>query len=560
MELSLDRFPRYGELTAILEGFAQSHPRLFALETIGQSYEGRDIRVLTATNLDTGPAAEKPAFWVDGNIHAAELTASLACLHFIEYLAQKYGVDADVTRLLDTRAFYICPRINPDGAEWALADKPRFIRSSTRPYPFDEDPVDGLTIEDVDGDGRILLMRIPDPNGTHKAHPQDPRLMIARDPAESGGTYWRILPEGTLTNYDGVEIRVNRNKEGLDLNRNFPSGWRQEHEQVGAGPYPTSEPEVRAVVDFIVKHPNLCAGVSFHTHSGVILRPFSTEPDDNMPAEDLWLYKRFGKRSTELTGYKNISIYHEFRYHPKQVITGGFDWIYEHLGQFFWTVEIWGPAREAGIEDYHFIEWYREHPPEDDLKLLAWSDRELGGEAHIDWYPFDHPQLGRVELGGWNRLACFRNPPKKYLEREVKRFPAWLVWQALTLPRLELLKSEVTRLGDDAWRVRVAVQNTGYLPSYVTKRALDRKVTRGVVYEIALPPGVELVAGKARVEGAQLEGRSGKVSLQSLTMDAAITGDRGQCEWTVRGAAGASVTVVARHDRAGKVAATLVLD
>src|SRR6185295_10622338 len=101
-----------------------------------------------------------------------------------------------------------------------------------------------------------------------------------------------------------------------------------------------------------------------------------------------------GRKSTELTGYKNISIYHEFRYHPKQVITGGFDWIYEHLGQFFWTVEIWAPAREA------------------DLKMLAWSDRELGGEGHIDWYPFDHPQLGQVELGGWNRLAVFRNPPK----------------------------------------------------------------------------------------------------------------------------------------------------
>jgi murein tripeptide amidase MpaA len=560
LELSLDRFPRYAELTAILEGFARSHPRLFTLETIGRSYEGREIRVLTATNVDTGTAAEKPAFWIDGNIHAAELTASLACLHFVQHLAENYGVDADVTRLLDTRAVYVCPRINPDGAEWALADKPTFIRSSTRPYPFDEEPVDGLTIEDIDGDGRILLMRIADPNGTHKAHPQDPRLMIARDPAEAGGRYWRILPEGTLTNYDGVEIRVNKNKEGLDLNRNFPSGWRQEHEQVGAGPYPTSEPEVRAVVDFIVKHPNLCAGVSFHTHSGVILRPFSTEPDDNMPAEDLWLYKRFGKKSTELTGYKNISIYHDFRYHPKQVITGGFDWIYEHLGQFFWTVEIWGPAREAGIEDYHFIEWYREHPPEDDLKLLAWSDRELGGEAHVDWYPFEHPQLGPVELGGWNRLACFRNPPKKYLEREVRRFPGWLVWQALTTPKLEWFRTEVERIGEDAWKVRVAVQNTGYLPSYVTKRALERKVTRGVIYEVTLPAGAQLIAGQARVEGTQLEGRSGKVSLQSLTMDAAITGDRGQCEWTVRAAPGARVEVVARHDRAGRVAATLVLE
>lgn len=560
MQARSDRFYRHAELGAILEGFVARRPDLFSVESIGKSHEGRDIWLVTATRDATGPAADKPAFWIDGNIHAAELAASTACLHFLASLERGYGSDPDITRLLDTRAIYACPRINPDGAEWALADKPRYIRSSTRPYPFDEDPVDGLNVEDVDGDGRILSMRIRDPNGAYKAHPSDARLMTPRDPVETGGEYWRVIPEGTLSAYDGVEIRVNRDKQGLDLNRNFPSGWRQEFQQVGAGPYPTSEPEVRAVVDFIARHPNIGAGVSFHTHSGVILRPFSSEPDDNMPAEDLWLYKLFGKKATELTGYPHISIFHDFKYHPKQVITGGFDWIYEHLGQFFWTVEIWAPVREAGIENYHFIDWYRDHPPEDDLKLIAWSDRELGGEGYIDWYAFDHPQLGRLELGGWNKLATFRNPPAKYLEREVERFPRWLAWQALTLPRLELLRTEVERLGPDTWKVRLAVHNTGYLPSYVTKRALERKVVRGVVYEIALPEGATLIAGKARVEGVQLEGRASKVSLQAFLPNPELTGDRGQCEWTLRAPARSQVTVGARHDRAGRVSAVLTLE
>jgi murein tripeptide amidase MpaA len=560
LDLRFDRFYRYADLTAILQGFVQRNPTIFQLESIGKSHEGRDIWVLTATNTASGPAQDKPAFWVDGNIHAAELTASTACLYYLHTLEAGYGSAADITRLLDSRAIYVCPRINPDGAEWALADKPKYIRSSTRPYPFDEEPVDGLNVEDVDGDGRILSMRIADPNGGYKAHPDEARLVIPREPAEYGGQYWRVIPEGTLVNYDGIEIRVNRDKQGLDLNRNFPSGWRQEFQQLGAGPYPTSEPEVRSLVDFIVKHPNIGAGVSFHTHSGVILRPFSSEPDDNMPAEDLWLYKLFGRKSTELTGYPNISIFHDFKYHPKQVITGGFDWIYEHLGQFFWTVEIWAPAKEAGIEGYHFIDWYREHPPEDDLKLLRWSDKELGGEGYIDWYPFDHPQLGPVELGGWNKLVVFRNPPRKYIEREVKRFPGWLTWQALTLPRLELLRTEVKSLGHDTWRVRLAVHNTGYLPSYVTKRALERKTMRGVVYEIELPEAAALVAGKPRVEGAQLEGRASRPTLQAFLPNLDLTGDRGQCEWTVRAAQGTRVGLVARHDRAGRVNASVILE
>ena len=104
MDLHYDRFYRYDELTAWLKGLAAARPSLFAVESIGRSYEGRDIWVVTATNRETGEAADKPAFWVDGNIHAAELLASTACLHFLDALGKGYGSDPDMTRLLDTRA------------------------------------------------------------------------------------------------------------------------------------------------------------------------------------------------------------------------------------------------------------------------------------------------------------------------------------------------------------------------------------------------------------------------------------------------------------------------
>src|SRR5258708_3232332 len=162
--IAFDRFYRYAELTELLRAFAREYPELVAIEAIGKSHEGRDIWVATVTNAQTGPAADKPAFWVDGNIHATEVAASAATLYFLHELVTHYGRDADVTRALDTRAFYLCPRINPDGAEWALADKPKYVRSSTRSYPYDEDAIEGLTVQDIDGDGRILQMRIPDGN------------------------------------------------------------------------------------------------------------------------------------------------------------------------------------------------------------------------------------------------------------------------------------------------------------------------------------------------------------------------------------------------------------
>lgn len=554
-----DTFYRYEAMTELLRAYAQARPHLIEVRSLGKSHEGRDIWVVVVTHTATGSDTDKPAFWVDGNIHAAELTASTACLYWLHQLASGYGSDRDITQLLDTRVVYLVPRLNPDGAELAMADRPRHIRSSTRPYPWDEVPVEGLTIQDVDGDGRMLTMRIPDPHGTYKKCAQDPRLMVPREPGEFGGEYYRLIPEGLLTQFDGLTIQVNRDREGLDLNRNFPAYWRQEFEQMGAGPYPTSEPEVRAMVDFIVKHPNIGAAVSFHTHSGVILRPMGTQSDDDMTPEDLWMIKRLSDLGAQLTGYPAISTFHDFKYHPKEVITGTQDWVYEHLGALFWTVEIWAPNKEAGIHEYQWIEWYRDHPVEDDLKLLKWSDEQCGGQAHVDWYPYEHPQLGKVEIGGWDRMNYWRNPPAHLREREAARFPAWLKTLALSLPKLELLQASAESVGPDTWRVRLAVANAGYLPSYISKRALERKVARGTVFDITLPDGASLVNGKARIVGAQLEGHAPKASLQAFLPNREITGDRAVAEWLVRAPRGTVIALKATADRAGTVRTEVTL-
>ncbi|MCE9660602.1 MAG: carboxypeptidase [Burkholderiales bacterium] len=558
-----DTFYKYDELTRLLFAYAEAHPTLVAVRSIGKSHEGRDIWVATVTNIATGSAADKPAFWTDGNIHAAELTASTAVLYYLHELVTKYGGDADITELLDSRAIYLCPRLNPDGAELALADRPRHIRSSTRPYPFDEAPVEGLTPEDIDGDGRVLFMRVADPHGAYKKCAADPRLMVAREPGEFGGEYYRLMPEGFVQNYDGLTVKVNSDVEGLDLNRNFPSFWRQEFEQVGAGDYPTSEPEVKAMVDFIVRHKNIGAAISYHTHSGVILRPMGTQSDEDMIPEDLWSIKRFSEIGAKLSGYPAISIWHDFKYHPKEVISGTQDWVYEHLGALFWVVEIWAPNKEAGINEYKWVDWYREHPVEDDLKLIKWSDEHCGGQAHVDWKAFMHPQLGQVEIGGWDKMNYWRNPPPHLREREAARFPKWMTRIALSLPRLELLRTEVRALGPDTWRVRLAVANSGWLPAYVTKRALQRKTVRGVMFEIHLPegdPSVALVSGKPRMEGPQLEGHAPKNSLNAFLPSREVTADRAVGEWVVRAPQGTRLALSARADRAGVVRAEVILD
>ena len=178
--IKFDRYYRYDELTNILKACTEAYPNLCKLDSLGPSHEGRDIWVVTVTNFDTGPDSEKPAYWADGNIHATETSASTAVLYLLNKLLTGYGEDDKITYALDTRVFYLVPRLNPDGAEWALADIPQYVRCSTKGYPR-MDALDGLHQQDMDQDGRILQMRLQDPNGNWKIHPDDPRLTAAAE-------------------------------------------------------------------------------------------------------------------------------------------------------------------------------------------------------------------------------------------------------------------------------------------------------------------------------------------------------------------------------------------
>jgi murein tripeptide amidase MpaA len=565
-DIPFDRFVKFPELSEILQGLAAAHPQLLDLSVIGTSFEGRQIWLCTITNTATGPHDEKPAIWIDANIHATELTGSTAALYLVNKLLTQYGTDDTVTRALDTRTFYVVPRMGPDGAELAMAERPRYVRSSARPYPR-TDQQDGLIAQDMDGDGRILMMRVEDPNGTWKVSTVDRRLLVARGATEQGdGPYYRLLTEGEIQNFDGVTIKGAPPLHGLDMNRNYPVEWRPEGDQFGAGPYPTSEPEIRAVVQAIVDRRNICAFIQYHTYSGVHLRPYGTHADDTLPTFDLRVFKLIGAKATELTGYPSVSVYHDFKYDPKDVITGvADDWAYDHLGVHAWTTEFWSPQRAAGIEDMKFIDWWIEHPFDDDLKLLAWSDEQLGGEGFVDWYEYTHPQLGRVELGGWNTAYCFRNPPPALLEAEVAPHADWAIWHVLIAPELTLRSASATPIGDDTWRVQVVVQNSGFLPTQVTQKALDRKAVRPVEAEISLPDaaaaaGAEVVGNELRKELGQLGGRVLKSSmLGGFGAASDQTYDLAKAEWVVRAPVGTTVNVVVRHDRAGVVRAEILL-
>lgn len=543
-----DQYHTYGELTDLLHAFAALYPDLCRLRSIGRSYEGREI---WAAELGTGKLSEKPGYYIDGNLHASEVTGCAAALYTIHHLLTGYGSDPEATRLLEEIAWYIVPRVCPDGAEACLVEGvgPYNLRSSVRLWPEPEEQP-GLHPCDIDGDGYTLLMRWKAPDGEWKLSNQDPRLLIPREPHERAGTFYKLTWEGEIRgNWNGVEIKAAPNKWGLDLNRNWPAEWQPQVRQPGAGPFPLSEPETRALAEYIVGLPNLVGVQSYHTTTGIILRPSTQSTDAQMDPKDLALFRAIGEVGEKLTGYPCVSIFDGFT--RGKPIKGGFvDWCYEHLGLVVFSTELWDALARSGSERVTL----KASMEEAGLNLLRWNDQQLAGEGFADWRPFQHPQLGEVEIGGWKTMFTLKNPPAHLLHQEVHRNMRFTLAHADASPRLAITDIRVEDLGDGVQRLSAVVRNTGYLPTNVTEQAKKMGQVKPVVVELELPEGSTLLGGQARTELGHLQGWVNTGYYVFAAPDP-FQKER-KLQWTVRNLSGPA-TIVARSAKAGTCRVTV---
>ncbi len=296
----------YAESTRLLQAMVAAHRRHAKLESLGKSYGGREMWLLTVTNFDRGSDREKPAFWIDGAIHANEIQATEVTLYTAWYLLEMYGRNPFVTQLVDERAFYFLPMMSPDSRDAHMYEPNTTNSPRAGQRPVDDDR-DGLVDEDgpddLDGDGQITQMRVRDPNGRWKPHPDCPHLMMrAKD--DEAGQYRLLGSEGFDNDGDG---RVNEDGDGYyDPNRDWPWQWQPRYVQSGAYRYPFSLTENRLVADFVLDHPNIAGAQSYHNAGGMILRGPGTKAERIEPA-DLSVYDAIAKRGEQmLPGYRYL--------------------------------------------------------------------------------------------------------------------------------------------------------------------------------------------------------------------------------------------------------------
>ncbi len=543
--LRWDRYYHVKEIHGALRRLAEAYPRLIELRVIGKSVEGRDLLLAVLTDRDAGADTDKPAFWCDGNIHGNEVQAGEACLYLLWWTCENRDRLPRVHALLRDRAFYVLPSLNPDGrAHWF--DAPNTMHSSRgAKRPLDDDR-DGLYDEDppndLDGDGELLQMRVEDPAGDHKADPEEPRLMVRVKPGERGR--WRLVGrEGVDDDGDG---RINEDGPGgYDPNRDWPSGWRGPAEQHGAGPYPLSLPECRAVAEFLVAHPNVAGFQSFHNTGGMILRGPGYKGFGKYPERDDRVMRALAARGEEqLPHYRSLIIWKDLY----QVYGGELNFAYEGLGIFSFSNELWSrekyrarkPARKGRSRE----------------RLRFDTDLEWGAR-YVDWKPFEHPQLGRVELGGW-RKDTGRIPPPFMLQETLHRNMAFVLYHADEMPRVRAGTASVRAIEGGLHEVDAVFLNDGMIPTR-SERAASKRIGKPDRVTIA-PQGGALTV----VSGGPVNASSNRVERPELHRPKALRLDRGipgdgavRLRWLVRGSGSVRITYVAEKGGTASVTADL---
>ncbi len=458
-----DRYYDHEKIGEIGRRLAAAHPEYVKLSSIGKSFQGKELWLLTVTNFKVGDADKKPAMYIDGNIHSNEVQGSEFALYTAWYLAEMAGRVAQVDSLLASRTLYIVPTINPDARDFFLKQGNTASSPRTGLVPRDNDG-DGLFdedgLDDLDGDGHITQMRRRNPNGQWKESPVDPRIMIRVSPGERGS--WDILgSEGIDNDGDG---QVNEDPVGgYDPNRNWPWRWQPQYVQGGADLWPGSLPETRAVIDFVMSRENIAGAQSYHNSGGMLLRGPGVPQDEYRPA-DVAVYDALGRAGEQmLPGYRYMIVWKDLY----TVWGGELDWFYGARGILTFSNELWTP----------FLYFYSadRNEREGDNAQARFDRLLLFGEAFVPWKKFNHPQYGEIEIGGWKKNYG-RVEPGFLLQSDAHRNMMFTLFQTRELPEVRVDSIEVRQVGG-LTEVTATIVNRRLAPTH-TQQDVENKITR----------------------------------------------------------------------------------
>lgn len=445
--VSAQTFYSHKDQVNFLNDISNRNAGITNLEVIGKSAGDKDIHVLTIGKGDSG---NKPAFLIVAGVEPDDLTGTSSANYFIE----KFLSDDSLVDKLETFTVYVIPKLSPDPTEGYFTSPKMYYHGNLTKDDQDRDGAsDEDGYEDVNGDGKITLMRIKDHKGTFTENKDLKGYMKTADLNSGEIGKYLVMYEGFDNDNDG---KINEDPVGgTDVNKNFTNDYKPYTDE--GGPHPFSADELRALGNFVFDHPNIVAVYSFTYHNNIsepwkIKYPTKSGSENYFQADSIAyssFLKSFDKTFTYKGGKKN----------PGD-ISG---WAFYDAGRFSFTSPAYSypevkdtskskdKKNDKLTREELAYKWLLENEPD---RIMEWTKFE--DKHFVD---------KEIELGGTEPFVL-NNPPLDSVDSANKNNFEVLTKIFGALPLLVVDEPKIEKLSGNVSRVTFTLRNEGMLPTH----------------------------------------------------------------------------------------------
>ncbi len=479
---------------------SRAYPALCTVRSLVKTDGGKEIVVLT---IGTGEKDDKPGIAVIGGTEGSHILGKELAMGFADSLL-KESATPEIKALLGKVTFYVIPDVSPDATEQYF-QKIKYERNvNVRPVDEDRDfATDEDPCEDLNNDGFITLIRVSDSSGTFKESTEDKRVMVPADLSKGELGAYSIYSEGIDNDKDG---RYNEDGAGgVNFNRNL--SFNYEEFGTNAGLHPVSEPETKAVLDFLFDHYNIYATFTFGPQDNLTQaakpgeRGSQAQPQSQQESQgqeqpqgpgtqmsrmgerkitsiqrsDETVIKHVAEKYKEITGVKGTP--------SVKSAPGNFaDWSYYHYGRYSFTTPAWWIPSERDKNA--------------EAAFLKYAEDNKMSDVFVPWTEIEHPDFPgkKIEIGGIKPFLMI-NPPAEKLGELISGNYRFITAVAAMHPELEFIDLTTENKGERIYRISLKIHNKGLFAT-CTEAGQSNMFTRLMRLNLEMGKGLSLLSGQ----------------------------------------------------------------
>ncbi|MEP7164277.1 MAG: M14 family metallopeptidase [Ferruginibacter sp.] len=449
-------YSNYAQQSLRIAALAKTYPQLVKTRSVTKTVGGKDIWQVT---IGTGNTESKPAIAIVGGVEGNHLLGMELAIGFAENLLEGSNSDS-IKTLLNKTTFYIFPNMSPDAMEQYFAPLKYERQGNATATDDDRDgKLNEDKYDDLDGNGKITWMRVTSPVGEYKLHPDDPRVLVKADLSKGEKGIYQLYSEGRDNDKDGL---FNEDDEGgIWFNKNLT--YRYPPFTIGAGEFPVSENEDRALLDNLFDLFNIYAVVSFGSNNNLSTPLSYNSVLATQRVTAGWLEQDTKQNSMVSELYNKIMVVKDS---AKTTPAGGdfFSWAYYHYGRYSFSTPGWWVPRirpDTTKNEKAFT------VKDSVANYLRWAAQQAVSNNFTEWKTIQHPDFPnqQVEVGGIDPFVMI-NPPYKLVSDLVKKHSAFLVKLAACQPELDIINIKTEKVNAAVTRITIDIINKGALASY----------------------------------------------------------------------------------------------